>query len=181
MLPGEKYTPYVRLYIGFMTLLVFFTPILKVLKADVTLQYLTEILSGTLEIKEDAFLDSINENSNYEKQKGEYSRILEESVVDYLSDCLEKKEEKDYTIEKADVTWEEDEKSDQFGTMMGVTIYLKEKENLVTEEGISIQPITVEVFSGGEETNKEEHMQIKEIISEFYHLSVEDIVVKVIE
>ena len=44
LLPGEKYAPYVQLYIGFMMLLVFFTPILKLFHADTTFQYLSKVL-----------------------------------------------------------------------------------------------------------------------------------------
>ncbi len=181
MLPGEKYTPYVRLYIGFMTLLVFLTPVLKVLNADRTLHYLTEILSGTLEIKEDAFLESINENSNYEKQKEAYTKVLEESVLTCLSDYLEKEKQQDYIVERAEVKWEEDEKSDQFGAIVGVAVYLKKREDITAEKDVVfIDPITVEVFSGAEETT-EETIPIKEMISEFYHLSMEEILIKIIE
>ena len=185
LLPGEKYTPYVRLYIGFMMLFVFFTPILKVLEADATLQYLTEILGGTLEIKEDAFLASINENSNYERQKGEYSKLLEESVVNYLSEYLKgQKEWQDYTVEKAEVNWEELEDSEQFGTIMGVAVYLKKKGKFTTEEetgGIIIEPITIEVLSKVEDREGEESMQIKQVLAEFYHLREENVTVRITE
>lgn len=181
LLPGEKYTPYVQLYIGFMTLLVFLTPVLKVLNADRTLHYLTEILSGTLEIKEDAFLESINENSNYEKQKEAYTKVLEESVLTCLSDYLEKEKQQDYIVERAEVKWEEDEKSDQFGAIVGVAVYLKKREDITAEKDVVfIDPITVEVFSGAEEAT-EETIPIKEMISEFYHLSMEEILIKIIE
>ena len=185
LLPGEKYTPYVRLYIGFMMLFVFFTPILKVLEADATLQYLTEILGGTLEIKEDAFLASINENSNYERQKEEYSKLLEESVVNYLSEYLKgQKEWQDYTVEKAEVNWEELEDSEQFGTIMGVAVYLKKKGKFTTEEetgGIIIEPITIEVLSKVEDREGEESMQIKQVLAEFYHLREENVTVRITE
>ena len=129
LLPGEKYAPYVQLYIGFMMLLVFFTPILKLFHADTTFQYLSKVLGGTLEIKDDAFLAEINENSNYKKQKEEYTKILEESVTDYLLEQLkEKKEWQNYRVEKTEVTWEEAEESEEFGKIMGIYLSLKRKD-----------------------------------------------------
>ena len=106
LLPGEKYVPYVRLYMGFLMLLVFFTPILKFFDAEKTLYYLTDILGGVLEIKEDAFLASLDENSNYKRQKAEYSDRLEESVADYLTEVLEGQAEwQDYCVERTEVRW----------------------------------------------------------------------------
>ena len=182
LLPGEKYAPYVQLYIGFMMLLVFFTPILKLFHADTTFQYLSKVLGGTLEIKDDAFLAEINENSNYKKQKEEYTKILEESVTDYLLEQLkEKKEWQNYRVEKTEVTWEEAEESEQFGKIMGIYLSLKRKEESVIEKEIVIDPITVEVLSKLEEQEGEEEKQLKNLLTEFYNLEEENITIRITE
>ncbi len=182
LLPGEKYAPYVQLYIGFMMLLVFFTPILKLFHADTTFQYLSKVLGGTLEIKDDAFLAEINENSNYKKQKEEYTKILEESVTDYLLEQLkEKKEWQNYRVEKTEVTWEEAEESEEFGKIMGIYLSLKRKEESVIEKEIVIDPITVEVLSKLEEQEGEEEKQLKNLLTEFYNLEEENITIRITE
>ena len=189
LLPGEKYVPYVRLYMGFMMLLVFFTPILKFLDADKTLYYLTDILGGVLEIKEDAFLASLDENSNYERQKEEYSDRLEVSVVDYLTEALSGQAEwQDYYVERAEVRWEEAEELANFGAITGITMYLKKDgktEVRQNEKTIVIEPILVEVFSESNQTaeGEEEEIwrQLKEETAEFYHIGEENIVVRTIE
>lgn len=187
LLPGEKYAPYVRLYTGFMLLLVFLTPVLKALDADATLNYLTGLLGGTLEIREDSFLASLNENSNYESQKKEYTKRLEESVVAYLTGSLGTQSEyQEYIVERAEVEWEETEDSDAFGIMTGVVVYLKKAEEEETEKaagGIGIDAITIEVFSGlkgdKQEEEGEESRQIKRLLSGFYNLKEEDIAVRI--
>lgn len=182
LLPGEKYAPYVQLYIGFMMLLVFFTPILKLFHADTTFQYLSKVLGGTLEIKDDAFLAEINENSNYKKQKEEYTKILEESVTDYLLEQLkEKKEWQNYRVEKTEVTWEEAEESEEFGKIMGIYLSLKRKEESVIEKEIVIDPITVEVLSKLEEQEGEEEKQLKNLLTKFYNLEEENITIRITE
>lgn len=185
LLPGEKYAPYVKLYMGFMMLLVFFTPILKVLEADRTLQYLTEILGGVQEIKEDSFLASINENSNYKRQKGEYTKMLEQSVVDYLTDSLKGQAEwQGYQVERAAVQWEEKEESETFGTITGMTVYLRKEGESGTEGEVKIEPIFIEVFSeleDKEEMEGEESRQLKHLLSQCYHLKEEEIAVQIAE
>lgn len=185
LLPGEKYAPYVQLYTGFMMLLVFLTPVLKVLDVDVTFRYLTEILSGTFQMREDSFLAFLSENSNYENQKKAYTERLEESVTAYLTDRLDVQSEyQGYVVARVEVEWDEAEDSDAFGAMTGVVVYLKRTEEGKTEQGagaIGVEPITVEVFSDlkGEEEG-EESREIKRLLSGFYNLKEEDIAVRTI-
>lgn len=193
LLPGEKYTPYIRLYMGFMMLLIFFTPILKILNVDATLQYLTEILGGTLKIEEDSFLASINENSNLERQKKEYTKRLEDSVVDYLTECMwTQKKWQGYRVEQAKVSWKEDEEDKEFGTLTEIIVYLRKEKSgeekgelgvRKEEEEIWIEPVLIEVLSDlkEEEQETEESGQLKELLAQFYHLREEDITVRVIE
>lgn len=202
LLAEEKYLPYVRLYMGFIMLLVFFTPILKILDADVTLQYLTEILGGTLEIKEDSFLASIQENSNLERQKEEYTNRLEGSVTDYLTECLGKEAAwQGYLVEQVNVKWEEAEESKAFGTLTGITVHLKKEESRKEEsrkkesreeeseaeqeeKAIQIDPIFIEVFSEVEQEEQErieESGQLKHLLAQFYHLKEENITVRIAE
>jgi len=188
LLPGEKYTPYVRLYIGFMMLLVFLTPILKVLNADVTLDYLTELLGETLEIQQDSFLASINENSNYENQKKEYTEKLQNSVREYLSD---QEALQGYFVERTEVSWEEEEENPDFGKVTSAVVYLKKADEQETQEvkkktdEIEIDSIHVAVFSDlegkGQEMEGEESGIVKRLLSDFYQLKEETIQVKVVK
>lgn len=188
LLPGEKYAPYVQLYTGFMMLLVFLTPLLKVLDAEVTFRYLTGILGGTLEIREDSFLASLSENSNYENQKKAYTEKLEESVIAYLTDCFNGRlEYQRYAVAHVEVEWDEAEDSDAFGAMTGIVVYLRRTEEEKTENGtgaIGIEPIMVEVFSDlkekVQEEEGEESRQIKRLLSGFYNLEEENIAVRMI-
>ncbi len=187
LLPGEKYAPYVRLYMGFLMLLVFFTPILRVFDVEKTLYYLTDILGGVLEIKEDAFLASLEENSNYERQKAEYADRLEKSAAD----CVERElEGQGYCIERVEVRWEEEEEKEDFGAVTGITVYLKEKgEGDVDRQQdmrkITIEPVLVEVFSEwdkeGEVIDEGIGERLKGVLTECYCLEEEEIVIRMLE
>lgn len=192
LLPGEKYTPYVRLYIGFMMILVFFTPLLRLLEMDATLQYLTEILGGTLERKEDSFLASIYENSNYERQKEKYTKLLEDSVTSYLTEWMEGETKwQGYRVERARVSWEEEESG--LGNLTGITVYLKrangnedrlrlkENELETDEERIWIAPVLIEAGSRLEEGREEESGQLRQLLAQFYRLREEDVTVRITE
>ena len=162
-----------------------------------------------MEIKEDAFLASLDENSNYKRQKAEYSDRLEESVADYLTEVLEGQAEwQDYCVERTEVRWEEREEHTDFGAITEITVYLKEKKegNLEQDfEVIVIEPVLVEVFSEwdkkketGDKEMEDKEIEDKEIedkeiegkktsqkltklLAKCYHLREEDIEIKILE
>ena len=168
ILPSNKYEKYLKLYLGLLLILLMISPFAKLFHLDKVMEEFFQKENLKMEMGDMAFELELKEASQYEKLTEEYEKELQVSVGNFL-------EEKGYYLRKADIIWEMDLESENFGSIKNMDLVVSKTPE--GKEEISIDKVVVSVFESNIDSEKENF--IKNELGCFYNLSEDNINVSI--
>ena len=174
VLPGGKYKEYIKLVTGVLVILIIISPVAGLMN------------SGGYEALFKQAEAELNMNITGKERPYYYDDTMAKTVLEvYAKDIRSQLEEKiaahGFTVEDASIYIEES--NENFGRIIGIDLILEEgakeeKNNLIKVDKIKIEPISKKgTDNAGEDT--QEIKKLKNFISDFYNLSVDNIHIKI--
>lgn len=170
LLKGSSYERFIHPICGMILVILIVSPVLKLFGGEEKVLYAAEQKLSLLLAKSETGL-SLPEEAGYEFAVLE---AYEKELITQLSGVLEKEE-----LELVSADFSVSAEANDFGTIRGVTLVAKRKKEGVTGN-IEIAPIVFERRTQ-EDTVSAEEIRIKDKLSDFYQVDVDNIYVTIKE